>query len=52
MKVNHHVRYCNYEVAKANKIPRRYSQTENKPKGIRTSELSKAMLAQQLLAMF
>lgn len=45
-----HKNYCDYEIAKAKSPSRIYSVKTNnaKPKGIRTSGLSKAMLIQQL----
>lgn len=49
-----HNAYCDYEVAKAKQPSRIYSvRTQQKMKrGIRTSGLSKAMLAQQLASSF
>ena len=49
-----HNAYCDYEVAKANKPSRIYTvrEPEQKPNGIRTSGLSRAMLAMQLASLF
>lgn len=50
-----HKDYCDYEIAKAKKPSRIYSvKTDSirKPNGIRTSVLSKAMLAKMLAAMY
>ena len=49
-----HNAYCDYEVAKANKPSRIYSvRTETrKPHGIKTHNMSKAMLAQTLASLF
>ena len=49
-----HNTFCNYEIAKANKPSRIYTvrQQERKPLGIRTSNLSRAMLARQLASLF
>lgn len=49
-----HNAYCDYEVAKAKQPSRIYSvRTKQKKKsGIRTSGLSKAMLARQLASSF
>lgn len=49
-----HNAYCNYEIAKAKQPSRIYTvHTQQKKKsGIRTSGLSKAMLAQQLASLF
>ena len=49
-----HNAYCDYEIAKANKPTRIYSvraeiKTEN---GIKTHNMSKAMLAQTLASLF
>ena len=45
-----HTAYCNYQIAKASKPSRIYSvKTEIKSnKGVKTTGLSKAMLAKQL----
>ena len=49
-----HVIYCDYEVTKASKPSRIYSvRTETrKPHGIKTHNMSKAMLAQTLASLF
>lgn len=49
-----HATYCNYEVAKASKPSRIYSvRTETrKPHGIKTHNMSRAMLAQTLASLF
>lgn len=49
-----HNTFCNYEIAKANKPSRIYTvrQQERKPLGIRTSNLSRAMLTRQLASLF
>lgn len=49
-----HNAYCDYEVAKASKPSRIYSvRTETrKPHGIKTHNMSKAMLAQTLASLF
>lgn len=49
-----HIAYCDYEVAKAKQPSRIYSvRTETrKPQGIKTHNMSKAMLAQQLASLF
>ena len=50
-----HNAFCNYEIAKANKPLRIYTVREpaqRKPLGIRTSNLSRAMLARQLASLF
>lgn len=49
-----HKAYCDYQIAKA-KQPQRLYTVRREPKkksGIRTSGLSKAMLAQQLASLF
>ena len=49
-----HNAYCDYEVAKAKQPSRIYSvrsEAKRKPNGIKTHNMSKAMLAQKL-AMF
>lgn len=44
-----HNAYCNYQIAKASKPSRIYSvKAEKSNKGIKTTGLSKAMLAKQL----
>ena len=49
-----HDAFCNYEIAKANQPRiRPYSGVkQRKPNGVRTSGLSKAMLAMQLASLF
>ena len=49
-----HNAFCNYEIEKANKPSRIYTvrEQQRKPLGIRTSNLSKAMLARQLASLF
>ena len=49
-----HNAFCNYQIAKANKPSRIYTvrEPEQKPNGIRTSGLSRAMLAMQLASLF
>lgn len=49
-----HKAFCNYEVSKAMQPLRIYSirEPQRKPSGIRTSGLSKAMLAQTLASLF
>ena len=50
-----HKAFCNYEIVKANKPLRIYTVREpaqRKPLGIRTSNLSRAMLARQLASLF
>ena len=49
-----HNAYCNYEVSKAMQPLRIYSirELQRKPSGIRTSGLSRAMLARQLASLF
>ena len=49
-----HTAYCDYEVAKAKQPSRIYSvRTETqKPHGIKTHNMSKAMLARQLASLF
>ena len=52
---NAHNVFCNYEIAKANKPLQFYTVQEpaqRKPLGIRTSNLSRAMLARQLASLF
>ena len=49
-----HKAFCDYEVEKANKPSRIYTvrEQERKPLGIRTNNLSRAMLARQLASLF
>ena len=49
-----HNAFCNYQIAKANKPSRIYTvrESQRKPNGIRTSRLSRAMLARQLASLF
>lgn len=49
-----HTAYCNYEVAKAKQPSRIYSvrTKTRKPKGIKTHNKSKAMLARELALLF
>lgn len=47
-----HTDYCDYEIAKANRPPRIYSVKPQKTKGIKTHNMSKAMLAQTLASLF
>ena len=50
-----HNAYCDYEVAKAKSSSRIYSvqsEVKRKPQGIKTHNMSKAMLAQQLASLF
>lgn len=49
-----HNAYCDYEVAKAKSPSRIYSVRSElrKPKGIKTHNMSRAMLAQQLASLF
>lgn len=50
-----HNAYCNYEVAKAKSPSRIYSvrsDVKRKPQGIKTHNMSKAMLAQTLASLF
>ena len=54
-KAQVHKAFCDYEIAKANQRTRvRIYSTykQRKPNGIRTSGLSKAMLAMQLASFF
>lgn len=49
-----HNAYCNYEIAKAKSPSRIYSirsEITRKPKGIKTHNMSKAMIARQLAAL-
>ena len=47
-----HNAYCDYEVAKAKHSSRIYSVIPQKTKGIKTHNMSKAMLAQTLASLF
>ena len=49
-----HNAFCDYEVEKAKSLRIRTVRktTERKPNGIRTSELSRAMLAMELASLF
>lgn len=47
-----HTAYCNYEVAKAKKPSRIYSVKPNIKKGIKTHNMSRAILARQLASLF
>lgn len=50
-----HNAYCDYEVTKAKRALRIYSvrsQSKRKPKGIKTHNKSKAMLALELASLF
>ena len=50
-----HNAYCDYEVAKAKSPSRIYSirsEIKREPQGIKTHNMSKAMLAQQLASLF
>ena len=49
-----HKAFCDYEVSKAMQPLRIYSirELQRKPSGIRTSGLSRAMLARQLASLF
>lgn len=49
-----HNAYCNYEIAKANKPTRIYSVREEVKRnhGIKTHNMSRAMLARQLASLF
>lgn len=50
-----HNAYCDYEVAKAKQPSRIYSvrsEGKRKPYGIKTHNMSKAMLARQLASLF
>lgn len=46
-KVTHDA-YCDYKIAKAKQTSRIYTVRPQKPKGIKTHNMSKAMLAQKL----
>ena len=50
-----HATYCNYEVAKAKQPSRIYSvrsEVKRKPHGIKTYNMSRAILARQLASLF
>lgn len=50
-----HNAYCDYEIAKAKHPSRIYSvrsEVKRKPRGIKTYNMSKAMLAQTLASLF
>ena len=47
-----HNAYCDYEVAKASRPPRIYSVKPKHKSGIKTHNMSKAMLARQLASLF
>lgn len=50
-----HNTYCDYEVAKAKSPSRIYSvrsEVKRKPQGIKTHNMSKAMLARQLALLY
>lgn len=47
-----HATYCDYEVAKASNSPRIYSAKPKRKNGIKTHNISKAMLAQTLASLF
>ena len=47
-----HNAYCDYEIAKAKPPSRIYTVRPQKSKGIKTHNMSKAMLAQQLASLF
>lgn len=50
-----HNAYCDYEIAKAKQPSRIYSvrsEVKRKPQGIKTHNMSKAMLAQTLASLF
>ena len=47
-----HNAYCDYEVAKAKHPSRIYSVIPQKPNGIKTHNMGKAMLAQTLASLF
>ena len=50
-KATHKV-FCDYEIAKASRPPRIYSVKPKHKSGIKTHNMSKAMLAQQLASLF
>ena len=47
-----HNAYCDYEVAKASKSSRIYSVKQKRKSGIKTHNMSKAMLALKLASLF
>ena len=47
-----HNAYCDYEIAKASRPPRIYSVKPKHKSGIKTHNMSKAMLAQTLASLF
>ena len=47
-----HDAYCDYEIAKAKQPSRTYTVRPQKPKGIKTHNKSKAMLALELASLF
>ena len=50
-----HNAYCNYEIAKAKQPSRIYSvrsEVKRKPHGIKTHNMSRAMLARQLASLY
>lgn len=47
-----HNAYCDYEIAKAKQPSRIYAVRSQKPKGIKTHNKSKAMLALELASLF
>lgn len=47
-----HAAYCDYEIAKASRQPRIYSVKSKHKSGIKTHNMSKAMLAQTLASLF
>lgn len=47
-----HNAYCDYEVAKASKPSRIYSVKQKHKNGIKTHNMSKAMLTQTLASLF
>ena len=47
-----HNAYCDYEVAKASRPQRIYSVRPKHKSGIKTHNMSKAMLARQLASLF
>lgn len=49
-----HTAYCDYEITKAKQQPRIYSvrAETRKPHGIKTHNMSKAMLAKQLALLY
>jgi hypothetical protein len=50
-----HNAYCDYEIAKAKQPSRIYSvrsEVKRKPQGIKTHNMSKAMLARQLALLY